>query len=193
MSVDMTEWLKALQHWQNSGGFKWPWGFLSMAGILAVVDVSLAYLAHRLDKHSGYDVVAAVLNVFDAIIMIVVLVGTPFMLLWAAIDVHTWENPPSGFQTQVEKAYNVDIAGSSTSVNGSTVRLAKNPVKLDSDTLSATVKDVRQANMPSDGTYNLDYINKDGRLHHGTLAIKDTTVTLYDENGEPVNPVKGSK
>ena len=205
MSVDMTEWLKALQHWQNSGRTVPRWVYalkygpdagLGICVVLMLAGVVvLGFLFHfeRNDPSGESTVIPhrflqAVAVVLDGVSLLAFI-----CLAVSGMDVHTWENPPTGFQTQVEKAYNVQIIGSDTSVGGSTVRLVKNPVKLDSDTLHAGVKDMRKANMPANGAYGLDYTDKDGILHHGTLAIKDTTITLYDETGKPVNPVKGLK
>lgn len=45
--------------------------------------------------------------------------------------------------------------------------------------------------LPADGLHDLRYI-KDGVLHHGILAVENTTVTLYDRNGKPEQPATPS-
>lgn len=43
--------------------------------------------------------------------------------------------------------------------------------------------------LPADGLHDMDYI-KAGRLHRGTLVVKDTSVTLYGGDGKPEQPVE---
>lgn len=180
MSVDLTPWLQALRAWQNSGHTErgWEdgptvvWPLVFMLG-LALLYAFLSFVLQTTVAENAE---------------VIVSVGGFFLVVYAftlylPLTSHTWQNPPVGFQTQLEQTFDI-------SVKHSEVTLETQPnspeISVFSDRLNASLEQMRDANMPDDGTYDLEYTSKDGMLHHGTLCVDGYSVTVYDQDGKPL-------
>lgn len=180
MSVDLTPWLQALQAWQNSGHTKrgWEdgptvvWPLVFMLG-LALLYAFLSFVSQTTIKDNAGFVVS---------VSVICLVSYAFML-YEPLTVHTWQNPPVGFQTQLEQTFDI-------SVKYSEATLETQPNSAECfflfDRLNISPEQIRDANMPDDGTYDLEYTSKDGTLHHGTLCVGGHSVTVYNQDGKPL-------
>lgn len=104
-------------------------------------------------------------------------------MLYLPLTSHTWQNPPVGFQTQLEQTFDISVKRSEATLE---TRPNSAEILVFSDRLNASLEQMRDANMPDDGTYDLEYTSKDGTLHHGTLCVDGHSVTVYDQDGKPV-------
>lgn len=180
MSVDLTSWLQALQAWQNSGHTEsgWEdgptvvWPLVFMLG-LALLYAFLSFVLQTTVAENA-EVIVSVGGFF--------LVVYAFML-YLPLTSHTWQNPPVGFQTQLEQTFDISVKHSEATLE---TRPNSAEILVFSDRLNASLEQMRDANMPDDGTYDLEYTSKDGTLHHGTLCVDGHSVTVYDQDGKPL-------
>lgn len=91
--------------------------------------------------------------------------------------------PAVGFQTQLEQTFDISVKHSEATLE---TRPNSAEILVFSDRLNASLEQMRDANMPDDGTYDLEYTSKDGTLHHGTLCVDGHSVTVYDQDGKPL-------
>lgn len=176
MSVDLTLWLQALQAWQNSGHMKRGWedGATVVWPLVFMLGLALLYVFLSFRRDNAGVVVSV------GVICLVVYAFIPYLPL----TFHTWQNPPAGFQTQLEQTFDI-------SVKRSEATLENKPNSAEFglfhfDRLNASLEQMRDANMPDDGIYDLEYTSKDGTLHHGTLCVDGYSVTVYDQDGKPL-------
>lgn len=179
MSVDLTSWLQALRTWQNSGHMED--GTTVVWSLVFILIVGLASLYAFLSLVS--------LTIVVPNVRVIVSVGVICLVMYAFIPYlpqtfHTWQNPPAGFQTQLEQTFDI-------SVKRSEATLENKPNSAEFglfhfDRLNASLEQMRDANMPDDGIYDLEYTSKDGTLHHGTLCVDGHSVTVYDQDGKPL-------
>lgn len=106
MSVDLTPWLQALRAWQNSGHTESGWedGPTVVWPLVVMLGLALlyAFLSFELQTTvaENAEVIVSVGGFF--------LVVYAFML-YLPLTSHTWQNPPVGFQTQLEQTFDISV------------------------------------------------------------------------------------